>query len=218
MWPWLILPGDQLVDPLLELAAGSGGRGHRLAQPHLVGGEPRVLGPLAVERGLRLASRAERSLAVAFLRSSSRRSSFCFWTARLLADEVGRLAGVLDRPVERDQRLAVEGDLLGERPVLLGDVELAAHHGEHVRERRAGEEGLEQGRPFRLVGVADAVGELGLAVAELVLLARLLELDALELEVEVAEVADEAVVRRADGVDVVDQGVDLAPRRARGPG
>jgi hypothetical protein len=52
-------------------------------------------------------------------------------------------------------------------------------------ERWPREEGLEQRCPFGLVGLADPVGELGLAVAELVLLGRLLELDALELEVEV---------------------------------
>jgi hypothetical protein len=42
-------------------------------------------------------------------------------------------ARVLHRPVEARQRLAVQRDLLGERPVLLGDVELGAHHREHVR-------------------------------------------------------------------------------------
>ena len=43
---------------------------------------------------------------------------------RLLAQDVGLVAGLLDRLVEREQRRLVRGDLLRELLVLLGGVEL----------------------------------------------------------------------------------------------
>ena len=78
---------------------------------------------------------------------------------RLLAQVVGPVARVLDVLVQRGERLLVVGDLLGERLVLLADVEVVAHLGEQVGERPARQERLEQRGPVGVVGAADAVGE-----------------------------------------------------------
>ena len=75
-------------------------------------------------------------------------------------------------------------DPVGERLVLLADIDEVAHLGEHVRERPAGQERLEQGGAIGVVGVADPFGEQRLALRELGLLGCLprLEIDQLGIE------------------------------------
>ena len=61
----------------------------------------------------------------------------------------------------------VDGDLVGERLVLLADVDVVAHLGQQVGERPARQERLEERGPVGVVGAPDALGEERLALGEL---------------------------------------------------
>ena len=143
-------------------------------------------------------------LSAALLALSSRRlwSRARFWAAVCLAQVVRLGARVLGRLVERGERGLVLRDLVGERLVLLADVDVVAHLGEHVGERAARQEGLEERRPIGVVGAPQALGEELLADRQVGLLGDLLGLDDDQVGVERLELDDEVVVVAPDHVDL----------------
>ena len=121
---------------------------------------------------------------------------------RLLAQLVGPRARVLGLLVERGQGRLVERDLVGQRLVLLTDVDEVAHLGQQVGERAARQERLEERGAVGVVGAADALREQSLALGELRLLGDLARLDDHELRVEALDLRDERVVVGLDHVDL----------------
>jgi hypothetical protein len=86
--------------------------------------------------------------------------------------------------MEHREDLLVRQDLVGERLVLLGEVEVVADLGQGVGEVRARQHRLEDRRPVGVVGLLDPCGEEGHPRIELRLLGRFLGLDLGELVVE----------------------------------
>ena len=111
--------------------------------------------------------------------------------------------------MERRERLLVLGDLVGERLVLLADVDVVAHLGQQVGERAARQERLEERRPVRVVGAAEAVGEERLALGQLGPLGGLARLDVDQLRVERLELLDERGVVGLDHLDLGFHALDL---------
>ena len=131
----------------------------------------------------------------------------------LLAQRVRLAACRLDRLVEREQRLAVLGDLRGERLVLLGRVELGAHPASmsvnEAPERNVSSIDVRSASYASRIRFASSA----LRVPELRLLRRLLGLDVAQLVVEVAELVDELLVLGLDLVDRRRQPGDLLAGR-----
>ena len=69
---------------------------------------------------------------------------------------VGLLLGDLDVVVEHLQHLLVGADLLGQKPILLGEVEVIADLGQDIGEVAARQERVEDRRPIGVVRLADA--------------------------------------------------------------
>ena len=209
---------------MLEPLLGGGRRGERPAQLRLVGGHPRVLRPLGARARPWPGARAPQVRLAAFAQLLEALVELLLLDRRLLADRVRRRAGLDDRLVEAEQRLAVLVDLRRQRLVLVGASSWELISASMSVNVGPGEERLEHRRPLRLVGLADALGELAPSARRAPPSSRLLGLDPLDLEVEVGELADQRLVRGLDLVDVVDEVRDAAlgrrevvgdPRRAR---
>ena len=117
--------------------------------------------------------------------------------------------------MERCERLLVEGDLVGQRLVLLADVDVVAHLGQQVGERAARQERLEERGPVGVVCAPHALGEHRLAVRELATLGLLAGSDHHERRVETPHLGDEAGVIGLDHVDLVLHHVDLVLDRGQ---
>ena len=189
--------GDLVLELLLGgRGLGQGGLGGRLVA--LDGGvRPLLRGE---RRGGPLLELLERGLAVVELAQALVEGSLL--GRRRLAQVVRLGARVLGRLVERGERGLVLRDLVGERLVLLADVDVVAHLGEHVGERAARQEGLEERRPIGVVGAPQALGEELLADRQVGLLGDLLGLDDGQVGIERLELDDEVVVVAPDHVDL----------------
>ena len=128
---------------------------------------------------------------------------------RLGPQLAGVEAGLADRLAEREERLLVLGDLLGEDLVLVADVDEVADVGDRVGERIGRQDRLEERRPVAVVGRPDVIGEERLALGELGRLRVLLGLDLRKLGVEIGELGDLRVVDRPDRVDLDRHALDL---------
>jgi hypothetical protein len=92
--------------------------------------------------------------------------------------------------------------------VLLADVDRVADLREDVRERAGRQERLEHRGPVGVVGLPQALGEDGLACAQVDRHHHLLDGDPVELDVELLELADLGVVGALDDVDLGRHRVD----------
>ena len=158
------------------------------------------------------------SRAWAVLELDELRVELCLLLLRVSARSVSVWARVVvDRLVDRGERLLVPDDLLGEHLVLLGEVVDVADLGDDVGERAARQERLEERRPVGVVGLADPLGEqLPCARRARTALAPPPGSRVRELVVEELELGDEREVLLLDGLDPDDHLVDrLADRPGR---
>jgi hypothetical protein len=145
---------DLLLDQRIDLLGQPLLLGRRLADDRrggcLVPGQP-LIGPLlgGERRGRPLLELLELGLGV--LEGQQARVERSLLGGRLLAQVVGPGPGVLGRLVERSEGLLVDGDLVGQRLVLLADIDEVAHLGQQVGERSARQERLEERGPVGVV-------------------------------------------------------------------
>ena len=150
---------------------------------------------------------------MAFLRSVRLESRTFFWAAVSARSWPVSKRVWLTVWLEREEGLLVLGDLRGEGPVLVAEVDQVADVGDRVRERVGRQDRLEHRRPIAVVGGPEVLGQDRLALGQLGRLGVLLGLDLGELGVEVGELGDLAVVDLLDRVDLaghlLDVGLDV---------
>ncbi len=104
--------------------------------------------------------------------------------------------------MDRLERLLGLGDAVGQRLVLLADIDVVAHLRQQIRERPAGQERLERRRAIGVVCAAHAVRELCSLLGELEALLVFLRGHLSQLLIHVRELCDEVRVVRLDLVDL----------------
>ena len=202
-----VLGGDELVDPVGELPLRGVRRRDGDGQVVLVSGDLGVGGLLDREGPLgRVLQLLE--LGASVLELLHLAVELHLLGGGLNPELVGRVGQVLDRGLGGRDRRLVADDLVGERLVLLADVDRGADIVQDVGEGSGRQERLEHRRPVGVVGLPETVGEQVLPGAQVDRHDGLLHVDPVELVVQTLELQDLAVVLLPDDVDLLRHDVD----------